>query len=541
MHGLMMDTPLTVSSILQYAEQYHQDGEIVSRNVEGGIHRYSYKDAAARSRRLANGLKRLGVQKQDRVATLAWNTHRHYEIYFAVSGSGAILHTINPRLFPEQLAYILNHAEDEVLFIDLTFIPLLEKIAPELRFLKQVVVMTNRDNMPQSPLPDAIPFLCYDALVDSESEEFEWPAIDEKSAASLCYTSGTTGNPKGVLYSHRSTVLHAWASISRDALDIGNGSNLLPVVPMFHVNAWGVPYSATMVGAKLVLPGAGMDGASLSELVDAEQVDLLLGVPTVWQGLLQYCEQQSITLSSVKNVVIGGSAAPLSMIKAFQEHHGAFVMHAWGMTELSPIGTINSMNRHMKSLSLDDRYQLQTKQGRPVFGIEMKIVGADNQTLPHDGDSFGRLMVKGPWVISDYYNEEKSPLVDGWFDTGDVATIDPQGYMNIVDRAKDVIKSGGEWISSIDLENAAVGHPSIAECAVIGVPHPKWDERPLLLAVTKEGETISKDEILDYLSDKVVKWWLPDDVIFVTELPHTATGKLLKMKLRETYHGTFSE
>ncbi len=541
MHGLMMNTPLTVSSILQYAEQYHQDGEIVSRNVEGGIHRYSYRDAAARSRRLANGLKRLGVQNQDRVATLAWNTHRHYEIYFAVSGSGAILHTINPRLFPDQLAYILNHAEDEVLFIDLTFIPLLEKIASELRFLKQVVVMTNRENMPDSPLPDAIPFLCYDALVDSESEEFEWPEVNEESAASLCYTSGTTGNPKGVLYSHRSTVLHAWASISREALDIGNSSNLLPVVPMFHVNAWGTPYSATMVGAKLVLPGAGMDGASLSELINTEQVDLLLGVPTVWQGLLQYCEQQSITLSSVKNVVIGGSAAPLSMIKAFQEHHDAFVMHAWGMTELSPIGTVNSMNRHMKSLSLDDRYQLQTKQGRPVFGIEMKIVGADNQTLPHDGDSFGRLMVKGPWVINRYYNEEKSPLVNGWFDTGDVATIDPQGYMNIVDRAKDVIKSGGEWISSIDLENAAIGHPSITECAVIGVPHPKWDERPLLLAVTKEGATVSKDVIIDYLSDKVVKWWLPDDVIFVSELPHTATGKLLKMKLRETYHGTFSE
>ncbi|MFD2231043.1 3-(methylthio)propionyl-CoA ligase [Alkalimarinus sediminis] len=541
MHGLMMNTPLTVSSILQYAEQYHQDGEIVSRNVEGGIHRYSYKDAAARSRRLANGLKRLGVQQQDRVATLAWNTHRHYEVYFAVSGSGAILHTINPRLFPDQLAYILNHAEDEILFIDLTFIPLLEKIAPELRFLKQVVVMTNRESMPESPLPDAIPFLCYDALVDSESEAYEWPEVDEESAASLCYTSGTTGNPKGVLYSHRSTVLHAWASISRDALDIGNSSNLLPVVPMFHVNAWGVPYSATMVGAKLVLPGAGMDGASLSELVDKEQVDLLLGVPTVWQGLLQYCEQQNITLNPVKTVVIGGSAAPLSMIKSFQEDHDAFVMHAWGMTELSPIGTINSMNRHMKSLSLDERYQLQTKQGRPVFGIEMKIVGTDNQILPHDGDAFGRLMVKGPWVISRYYKEEKSSLIDGWFDTGDVATIDPQGYMNIVDRAKDVIKSGGEWISSIDLENAAVGHPAIAECAVIGVPHPKWDERPLLLAVLKEGENVSKEQIIDYLSDKVVKWWLPDDVIFVTELPHTATGKLLKMKLRETYHGTFSE
>ncbi|UZE96081.1 3-(methylthio)propionyl-CoA ligase [Alkalimarinus alittae] len=540
MHGLMMDTSLTVSSILQYAEQYHQDGEIVSRNVEGGIHRYHYKDAAARARRLANGLKRLGIKQQDRVATLAWNTHRHYEIYFAVSGSGAVLHTMNPRLFPEQLAFILNHAEDEVLFIDLTFIPLLEKIAPELRFLKQVVVMTNRANMPDSPLPDAIPFLCYEALVDSESAEFEWPEVDEESAASLCYTSGTTGNPKGVLYSHRSTVLHAWASISRDALDIGNSSNLLPVVPMFHVNAWGVPYSATMVGAKLVLPGAGMDGASLSALIDAEQVDLLLGVPTVWQGLLQYCEQQNVTLKPVKNVVIGGSAAPLSMIKAFQEHHDAFVMHAWGMTELSPIGTINSMNRHMKSLTLDERYQLQTKQGRPVFGIEMKIIGADNQTLPHDGDSFGRLMVKGPWVIKQYYKDEKSPLVDGWFDTGDVATIDPQGYMNIVDRAKDVIKSGGEWISSIDLENAAVGHSAVAECAVIGVPHPKWDERPLLLVVTKEGEETSKQALIDYLSDKVAKWWLPDDVIFVTELPHTATGKLLKMKLRETYQDALS-
>ncbi|WP_250656158.1 3-(methylthio)propionyl-CoA ligase [Alkalimarinus coralli] len=541
MQGLMMDTPLTVSSILQYAEQYHQDGEIVSRNVEGGIHRYGYKDAAARARRLANGLKRLGVRQQDRVATLAWNTHRHYEIYFAVSGSGAILHTINPRLFPDQLAYILNHAEDEVLFIDLTFIPLLEKIAPELKYLKQVIVMTNRQNMPESPLPDGTPFLCYEALVDSESTEFDWPEIDEESAASLCYTSGTTGNPKGVLYSHRSTVLHAWASISRDALDIGNRSNILPVVPMFHVNAWGVPYSATMVGAKLVLPGAGMDGASLSELINGEQVDLLLGVPTVWQGLLQYCEQQNITLDSVDNVVIGGSAAPLSMIKAFQEQHNAFVMHAWGMTELSPIGTINSMSRYMKDLPLDERYQLQTKQGRPVFGIEMKIVGADNQALPHDGASFGRLMVKGPWVIERYYKAEKPALIDGWFDTGDVATIDSRGYMNIVDRAKDVIKSGGEWISSIDLENAAVGHPAIAECAVIGVYHPKWDERPLLLAVTKEGMDVSKEELLNYLSDKVAKWWLPDDVIFVDELPHTATGKLLKMKLRETYQRALAD
>lgn len=540
MHGLMMDTHLTVSSILQYAEQYHPDGEIVSRNVEGGISRYTYLDAATRSRRLANGLKRLGVKHQDRVATLAWNTHRHFELYFAVSGSGAILHTINPRLFPEQLAYILNHAEDEILFIDLTFIPLLIKIAPELKYLKQVVVLTNRDNMPDSPLPDEIPFLCYESLIESESDEYEWPAIEEQSAASLCYTSGTTGHPKGVLYSHRSTVIHAWASIARDALDIGNSNNVLPVVPMFHVNAWGVPYSATMVGAKLILPGAGMDGASLVELIESEDVDLLLGVPTVWQGLLQYCEQHSVTLNSVKNVVIGGSAAPLSMIKAFQQHHDAFVMHAWGMTELSPIGTINSMNRHMKSLSLEERYLQQTKQGRPVYGIEMKIIGADNQTLPHDGDSFGRLMVRGPWVIKRYFKEDKSPLVDGWFDTGDVATIDPQGYMNIVDRAKDVIKSGGEWISSIDLENAAVGHPAVAECAVIGVPHPKWDERPLLLVVTKDGQETNKQALLDFLSDKVAKWWLPDDVIFVTELPHTATGKLLKMKLRETYQNALN-
>ena len=540
MKGLMMDSNLTVSSILQYAEKYHQNGEIVSRNVEGGIHRYTYKEAAVRARRLANGLKRLGIGHQDRVATLAWNTHRHYELYYAVSGSGAILHTINPRLFPDQLAYILNHAEDEVLFIDLTFVPLLIQVASQLTSLKQIVVLTDREHMPESPLPDAIPFLCFEALVEAEPEEFEWPDIDETLAASLCYTSGTTGHPKGVLYSHRSTVLHAWASISKDALDIGNNSNLLPVVPMFHVNAWGIPYSATMVGAKLVLPGAGLDGASLAELIKNEDVDLLLGVPTIWLGLLNHYEQQNLTMESVERVVIGGSAAPISMVKAFQEKHDAFVVHAWGMTELSPIGTINSMNRYMSSLTLEERYKLQTKQGRPVYGIEIKIVGADNQPLANDGDSFGRLLVKGPWVANSYYKEENSPLVDGWFDTGDVATIDPQGYMTIVDRAKDVIKSGGEWISSIDLENAAVGHPTMSECAVIGVPHPKWDERPVLLAVLKEGMEVSKEEIIIYLSDKVAKWWLPDDIIFVKELPHTATGKLLKMQLRETYQNALS-
>ena len=532
MHGLMMDSPLSIADILMHAERLHQEGEIVSRRPEGGIHRYTYPDAARRARQLANALTRLGVQHQDRVATLAWNTHRHYELYFAVSGSGAILHTVNPRLFPEQIVYILNHAEDAILFVDLHFVPLIEQLRPQLHHLKHIVVMTDDAHLPNSPLP----LLCYETLLNAESDAFEWPRLDEQLAATLCYTSGTTGHPKGVLYSHRSTVLHAWASLATDALGIGNRSVLLPVVPMFHVNAWGTPYAATMSGATLVLPGAGLDGASLYELICQEQVDLLLGVPTVWLGLLQYCEREQRRLDPVRHVVIGGSAAPLSMIRAFQERHDAFVIHAWGMTELSPIGTVNSYNRRMAQLPLEQRYALQARQGRPVFGIELKIVDAQGTPLPHDGQQFGRLLVRGPWVASQYYKHEgDTAWENGWFDTGDVATIDADGNMLIVDRAKDVIKSGGEWISSIELENAAMGHPAVAEAAVIGVPHPKWDERPLLLVVCKEGQTVSKDEMLTFLSDKVAKWWLPDDMLCVTELPHTPTGKLLKRTLRDTY------
>ena len=537
MHGLMMDSQLSISSFIKHAEKVHQHGEIVSRKPEGGIFRYTYKDAAKRSRQAANVLKKLGVEHQDRVATLAWNTHRHFELYFAVSGSGAILHTVNPRLFPEQIAFIMNHAENKVLFVDIQFVPLIEKIKEHLPQLQHIVVMVDKDKMPQCSLP----LLCYEELLDAESDHYEWPELDENLASSLCYTSGTTGHPKGVLYSHRSTVIHALASVSNDALGIYSRSTVLPVVPMFHVNAWGVPYAAAACGAKLVLPGAGMDGASIFELIDNEKVELLLGVPTVWLALLQFCEKEKKVLSSVEKVVIGGSAAPMSMIREFQEKHDAFVIHAWGMTEMSPMGTLNTMNPYMASLPLEERYKLQTKQGRPIYGVEIRIVDANDQPMPHDGKAYGRLQVRGPWIAKSYYKlDDQSAWCDGWFDTGDVATIDEHGYMNIVDRAKDVIKSGGEWISSIDVENIAVGHPSVAECAVVGVPHPKWDERPLLLVVIKPGAELTKEQMLDYLSDKIVKWWMPDEVLFVDELPHTPTGKLLKRDLREIYKELYS-
>ncbi|RMF19691.1 MAG: long-chain-fatty-acid--CoA ligase [Gammaproteobacteria bacterium] len=538
MNGLMMQHPLQIADILCHAERWHADSEIVSRNPEGGIHRYTYRDAARRARQAANVLTALGVSPQDRVATLAWNTHRHYELYYAVSGSGAILHTINPRLFPEQIVYILNHAEDRVLFIDAQFLPLIEAVCEQLKFLEHIVVLAPEAAMPDTPLG----VQSYEALLADAPDTYDWPALDEDSAASLCYTSGTTGHPKGVLYSHRSTVLHAWACTGRDVLNVGNDRTLLPVVPMFHVNAWGVPYSATMAGAKLVLPGAGMDGASLYELIEGEQVDMLLGVPTVWLGLLQYCEKENLKLNPVRDVVIGGSAAPLSMIRDFDEKHDAFVIHAWGMTELSPVGTVNNNSRLMQQLPRAERYALQTKQGRPVFGVEMKIVDDQGQELPHDGKAWGRLLVRGPWIARGYYkHEDCSAWENGWFDTGDVATIDPHGLMQIVDRSKDVIKSGGEWISSIDLENCAMGHPAVAECAVIGVPHPKWDERPVLLVVLKEGQTATDTDLLDYLSGHVAKWQLPDKVLFVNELPHTPTGKLLKRALREAYQNLLME
>ena len=531
--GQMMDRPLLISGLLEHAEITHPDAGIVSRRCEGDIHRYTMKDAAVRARKVANLLQRWGIKQGDRIATLAWNGYRHYELYFGVSGYGAVLHTINPRLFPEQLVYIINHAEDRWIFVDLTFVPLLEKIQDQITGVEGFVVLCDEDKMPATSLPNA---QCYETLINAESDDFSWPEFDERAAASMCYTSGTTGNPKGVLYSHRSTVLHAMASIGEEALGLASTSCFLPVVPMFHVNAWGTPYSAAITGAKQVFPGPGMDGASLWELIEAEKPDLLLGVPTVWLMLLNHMDSIGKKLDSVQNVVIGGAAAPLSMIRKFQEVHDAFVIHAWGMTEMSPIGSVNSPNIHTLQLPLEQRYALQAKQGRPVYGVEMKIVDDNNQELPRDGKTFGRLLVRGPWIINGYYkNDDRSSFIDGWFDTGDVATIDPNNYMHIVDRSKDVIKSGGEWISSIDLENAAVGHPELLECCVIGAHHPKWDERPLLLAIRKEGSKVTEEEVKEFLNDKIAKWWMPDAVIFVDSLPHTATGKLLKVDLRKEY------
>lgn len=529
----MMNTPLLVSSIIEHAVNNHPDTEIISRRCEGDIHRYTLAESASRAKQLANALTKHGISPTENIATLAWNNYRHYELYFGVAGMGAVLHTINPRLFPEQLVYIINHAQDKWLFVDLTFVPLLEAIKDQITCVEKFIILADENNMPETSLPNV---LCYESLIQEESNRFEWPSFDENQGAYLCYTSGTTGHPKGVMYSHRSTVLHSMASISADALGINGQSCILPVVPMFHVNAWGTPFSCAMVGAKMVFPGPGMDGASIWELVDAEKPDLLLGVPTVWLMLLNHMTDIGKKLDSVKNVVVGGSAAPLSMIQRFQEEHDAFLIHAWGMTEMSPIGTVNSLTKDMVDMPLNERYQLQLKQGRPVFGVEMKIVNEKNESLPHDGIEFGHLLVRGPWITGSYYlNDDYSNFIDGWFDTGDVATIDRDNYLCLVDRAKDVIKSGGEWISSIDLENAAIGHPDLIECCVIGVPHEKWDERPILLAIKKHNSLVDADTIQEFLTDKVAKWWLPDAVIFVEELPHTATGKLLKINLRQEY------
>jgi 3-(methylthio)propionyl---CoA ligase len=533
MHGLMMNQPLTISSLIVHADKYHGDTEIVSRMVEGGIHRYTYHDAHLRAKKLANALTRLGVKQSDRIGSLAWNGFRHFELYYGVSGMGAIMHTINPRLFPEQIAYIANHAEDQYIFFDINLAPLIEGVAPHCKNVKGWIAMTDRAHMPA--MKNVTP-LCYEELLAAESDNYTWPDIDENLASSLCYTSGTTGNPKGVLYSHRSTVLHSYAACLPDAMNISSRSVILPVVPMFHVNAWGIPYAAPAMGAKLVFPGAGMDGASIYELFEKEGVTYSAGVPTVWLGLLNHMKTNNLKFSTMKYTVIGGSAAPPAMIKSFNEDYGVEVLHAWGMTEMSPLGTLNTPKQKHHNLSKDDKFKLSLNQGRPLYGVDMKIVDGDGKELPRDGKAFGDLLVKGPWIVKEYFKGEGGdPLQNGWFPTGDVATIDPDGYMQITDRSKDVIKSGGEWISSIDLENAAMAHPAVGEAAVIGIAHPKWDERPLLIVVKKPGAEVTKEELLKFFEGKIAKWWTPDDVSFVESLPHTATGKLQKNKLREQF------
>lgn len=534
LRGQMMDRPLLISDLLRHAETYHGDTPIVSRTVEGPIHRYTYREAARRARQLANALAALGVRQGDCVGTLAWNGYRHYETYFAVSGYGAVCHTVNPRLFAEQIAWIVNHAEDKVLMFDLSFLPLVEQIASQLGTVETFVLMTDKAHMPaQTPLAN---LLCYEDLVNSHSDQYQWPLLDENAASSLCYTSGTTGNPKGVLFSHRSTVLHAYGSALPDSFDISVRACVMPVVPMFHVNAWGLPYSCTMNGSKLVLPGPKLDGVNLYELIESEQVTVTAGVPTVWMMLLQHCQKNHLKLHSLKRVIAGGSAVPESMIEQLAEH-GVEMRQLWGMTELSPCGTTGTPKLKHEGLDQAGLNALLSKQGRPIYGIELRIVDDAGKPLPHDGVAFGNLQVRGLWVLSQYFRREldASHSADGWFNTGDVVTIDADGFMRITDRTKDVIKSGGEWISSIELENILVGHPAVAEAAAIGIPHPKWDERPLMVVVLKPGAGATVEELLGFYEGKIAKWWTPDDVVFVEELPHTATGKLQKVRLREQF------
>jgi fatty-acyl-CoA synthase len=534
MNGQMMQQPLLISSLITHAERHHGDQEIVSRRVEGDIHRTTYRELAAQSRRLAKALAALGVGHGDRVATLAWNGYRHMALYYAVSGSGAVLHTLNPRLHPDQVVYIADHAEDTVLCFDMTFLPLVEAVAERLKTVKHFVAMTDRAHMPASS--KIANLLCFDDLVAAQDDHYDWPSFDENTASSLCYTSGTTGNPKGVLYSHRSTVLHTFAIAMPDALNCSARDSILPVVPMFHVNAWGLPYAGCMVGAKLVFPGPGLDGKSLFELFESEKVTVSAGVPTVWQGLLAYMEANNARFSTMRRTVIGGSACPPAMMRAFQDKYDVQVIHAWGMTEMSPVGTAAILKGKHLAMDHEAQFAVQATQGRAVYGVDMKIIDAEGQALPWDGKTSGELLVRGPWILQDYYRSEGgSPLVDGWFPTGDVATIDADGYMHITDRSKDVIKSGGEWIGSIDLENIAMAHPAVAMAACIAAFHPKWDERPLLVVMKKPGAEVTREELLAFFDGKIAKWWTPDDVVFVDAIPLGATGKMQKNKLREAF------
>lgn len=537
MHGLMQDRPLLISSLIEHAARFHPDTEIVSRLPEGPMHRTTWAGVAKRSRQVANALAKLGIQPGERVGTLAWNSYRHLALYFGVSGTGAVLHTVNPRLFPEQIDYIVNHAEDQVLFFDITFAPLVEKLAPALKTVKAFIAMTDREHMPAIQVPN---LLCFDELMDQQSDQYTWPEFDEKSASSLCYTSGTTGNPRGVLYSHRSTMLHTLMELAPDTFGIASNETLMLIVPMFHANAWGAPYAAAMVGARLVLPGPHLDGQSVYNLMRDERVTFSQGVPTVWMMLFQYLDQNpqlDPKSLGVRRIGIGGAAVSRAVLERFEKQFGAEVVQGWGMTETSPIGVISKLLPKHAGMPEEELVKVKLKQGRGVWGVDLKIVDADGKALPWDGVAYGHLHVRGPWIASGYFRGEGGDVLDaeGYFPTGDVATIDPDGFLQLVDRAKDVIKSGGEWISSIDVENAAMSHPGVAEAAVIGVSHPKWQERPLLLVVPRAGAEVSKQSMLDHLGSRIAKWWLPDDVLLVDSLPHTATGKLLKTKLREQY------
>lgn len=539
MFGLMQDRPLLISSLIDHAATFHPHAQIVGRTVEGPVHRTCYAEVQRRAKQVANALKTLDIGPGDRVGTLAWNTHRHLALYYGVSGSGAVLHTVNPRLFSEQIDYIVNHAEDKVLFFDTSFAPLVEKLAPGLKSVRAFIAMTDRAHMPAIDVPN---LLCYEELVGAQSEVYAWPEFDERTASSLCYTSGTTGNPKGVLYSHRSTVLHSLMECAPDTFGVNSQMTLLLAVPMFHANAWGMPYAAAMAGAKLVMPGPHMDAQSLYELMRDEKVGFSQAVPTIWLMLFQYFDAHpeiDTRAIGLKRIGVGGAATPRSMIERFERDFGADFVQGWGMTETSPIGVIGNLLPKHLALSKEEQTVVKMKQGRGVWGVELKIVGEDGRRLPHDGKAFGHLHVRGPWIASGYFKGEGGSVLDaeGFFPTGDVATVDADGYVTLVDRAKDVIKSGGEWISSIDLENAASAHPAVAEVAVIGVAHPKWQERPLLIVVKRTGVEVTREELLTFLAGRVVKWWLPDDVAFVDSLPHTATGKLLKTKLREQFKG----
>ena len=534
MLGLMQEWPLVCHKLLDHAALQHGRREVVSRSVEGPVVRTTYADIRHRALRIAQKLEREGYRSGERIATMAWNTGRHLESWYGIMGMGGVYHTLNPRLFPDQIAWIMNHAEDRALFVDLTFVPIVEKIAAKVPSLRQVIVLTDAAHMPQTALPNAVAF--EEWLADADGD-FRWREMDEHAAAGMCYTSGTTGDPKGVLYSHRSNVLHAMIAALPDAMGISSRDVVLPVVPMFHANAWGLAQSSPMIGAKLVMPGARLDGASIYELLDTEKVSFTAAVPTVWLMLLQYLEETGNKLPHLKKVVIGGSACPRAMTEKFQDDYGVEVIHAWGMTEMSPLGTLGTMKPETAGLTGDAKLDVQEKQGYTPFGVEMKVTDDENRELPWDGKTFGRLKVRGPAVASGYYGGAGTEQfdADGWFDTGDVAHIDENGYMEITDRAKDVIKSGGEWISTIALENLAVGHPDVAEAAAIGIAHPKWDERPLLIVVPRAGKSPSKDDLIGFMEGKIAKWWLPDDVVLVAEIPHTATGKIQKTALRETF------